>query len=621
MTWFRTHWNSLAWRKMAIMLVSGISIVIAFTASWAFDAQAVRAAFMILAAVVAGSDIAIRAINALQRRQITIELLVTIAAVGALIIGEYWESAAVTFLLIFGAWLEARTIAKTRSSLATLLNLAPSTAMVIRDSRSVEVDLADVTEGDHVLIRPGESIPVDGTVLEGVSAVNEAAITGEPIPVVKSPGSTVFTGTVSQDASLTVIAERVGADSLLGTIISRVEEAQEAKAPVQTTIEKFAKWYTPAIILLAGIIWLVTRDTHLALTILVIGCPGALVIATPVAFVAGIGRAASLGILVKGGEFLESISKVTTLALDKTGTLTMGEPTLTDTVPLAGTSETELITLAAIAERGSTHPLARPIVAAAQARGIDIPHATEMEAVVGKGVTARHDDTRIAVGSPSLMESIGASVSGAIRQRVADFQAEGRTVALVGVDDRVIGMLAVQDVARPNMPRLLHDLRSIGVGRVTMLTGDNERTAAAVAAAVGITEVHANLLPEDKLTWVKAEQQTGAVVAMVGDGINDSPALAAADVSIAMGAAGTDVALDTANIALMNDDPMRIVDALRVSRKTNRVITQNLVIAIGTVALLLTGVLLRQVHMAGGMMIHELSVMVVILNAMRLMRA
>lgn len=621
MNQLRTYWNDLAVRKLIIVLVSGISIILAFVADWVFDASDVRNVLWILAAVVSGTDIAIRAFTALQRKQVTIELLVTIAAVGALLIGEYWESAAVTFLFVFGAWLEARTLNRTRSSLANLLDLAPSTAVVVRNGVAEEIDLFDVEVGDHVLVRPGESITVDGVIVNGAASINEAAITGEPMPVAKSVGDQVFTGTVAHDAALTVEAQAVGAETMLGRIISRVEEAQDAKAPVQTTIEKFAKWYTPAIMVISALLWLITRDTHLALTILVISCPGALVIATPVAFVAGIGRAAGLGILVKGGEFLESISRVTTLALDKTGTLTEGMPSLTDIVPLGTATENDVLAMAAVAESGSTHPLARPVLAEVRARDLEFSHAASHRAVVGQGVQAEHNGVSYAVGTPELMESQGINVPHASIEEMTRLRQQGKTAVLVGVGDRLIGIVAVQDRPRIGIENLVDDLKQVGVKHVALLTGDTSETAEAVASAIGLEEVHSRMLPEDKLAWVDAVQANGEVVAMVGDGINDAPALAKADVSIAMGAAGTDVALETANIALMNDDPMRIVDALRISRKTNAVIRQNLVIAIGTVALLLAGVLMKEVNMAGGMLVHQLSVMVVTLNGMRLMRA
>ena len=626
-------WNDLAVRRRLIMLTSGILIGLAYAASWGFDSSTIRNGFMIIATLVAGIDIAIRAFGGLRRRQITIELLVTIAAGGALLIGEYWESAAVTFLFVFGAWLEARTLSKTRESLGNLLDLAPAIAVVSRDGHLVEIDAGEVGVGEHVLVRSGTRIPVDGTVIRGHSAVDEAPITGESIPIEKTVGDQVFAGTVSHDGVLTIQAEGIGADTTLARIIHRVEEAQEAKAPAQKTIEKFASWYTPLIIVLSAVTWVFSRDLHLALTILVIGCPGALVIATPVAFVAGIGRAANQGILIKGGEFLETVGKVTTVAFDKTGTLTSGRPELTDvlaTQPVlvgAGTEEVstahrDVLRWAAIAEAGSGHPLARPIMAAAREKLENHPpQADSSESVTGHGVVATWEGHEISVGTPDLMAQQGVDLGDEVSGEIHRLQSEGKTVMIVGVDREVRGLLGVQDMPRTDIVEVPNRLRNDGVTRIAMLTGDNEQTALNIGRAVGIDEVHARLLPDGKLQWIHEAQSKGEVVAMVGDGINDAPALAAADIGIAMGAAGSDVALETADVALMTDQPERIVDALRISRKTRSVIRQNLVIALGTVALLLTGVMMREVNMAGGMLVHEASVLVVILNGMRLMRA
>lgn len=605
----------------------------AYVARWLWGNDVIFDVLLVAAAVVAGADITIRAVNGLRRRQVTIELLVTIAAGGALIIGEYWESAAVTFLFVFGAWLEARTINRTRESLGTLLDLAPETAVVARDGQYVEIDPGDVGIGELVLVRSGTKIPVDGIVIQGYSAVDEAPITGESIPVEKTVGDLVYAGTVSHDGVLTIEARGVGADTTLARIIHRVEEAQETKAPAQKVIERFASWYTPAIIVLAAATWIFTRDIHLALTMLVIGCPGALVIATPVAFVAGIGRAANMGILIKGGEFLETVGKVTTIAFDKTGTLTQGRPELTDIVALepamiGGTGRTgrspehEILRLAAIAEAGSGHPLARPIMAAAQERpGGNLPMATHTDTVPGHGILATWDGRSITVGTPELIQRQGIEVSNDIQQRFTRLETEGKTVMLVGVGREAAGILAVQDVVREGAARIPGLLRQNGINRIAMLTGDNPQTARTIADIVGIDEVQARLLPEDKLEWIRQAQANGEVVAMIGDGINDAPALATADIGIAMGAGGSDVALETADVALMTDQPLRIVDAVRISRKTSAVVQQNLAIALLTVAFLLAGVMMREVNMAGGMLIHEASVLIVILNGMRLMRA
>ncbi|HVL25984.1 MAG TPA: cation-translocating P-type ATPase [Thermomicrobiales bacterium] len=628
----RRQWHDLAARRRLILLVAGGTIALAFAASRLFGNTQARDILMAVAALVAGADIALRAVHGLRRRQVTIELLVTIAAGGALIIGEYWEAAAVTFLFVLGAWLEARTLSRTRAALGKLLDLAPNVAVVRRGGRDVEVDPADVAVGEEILVRSGTKIPVDGIVLRGHSAVDEAPITGESIPVEKTPGDAVFAGTISHDGVLTIEARGIGADTTLARIIHRVEEAQEAKAPAQKTIERFAAWYTPAIIALAGLTWALTRDIHLALTILVIGCPGALVIATPVAFVAGIGRAASQGILIKGGEFLETVGKVTTVGFDKTGTLTRGRPELTDIVAFApvtvgGASASrepgmEVLRWAAIAEAGSGHPLARPIMTAAGERlpGV-LPAADAAETVVGHGVVATWDGHVIAVGTRDLMTRRDIEVTAEADTLVHRLQSEGKTAMLVGVDGAVVGVLGVQDVPREDIAGVPARLERAGIRRIAMLTGDNAETARTIGEAVGITEIHARLLPEDKLAWIEAARARGEVVAMVGDGINDAPALATADVGIAMGAAGSDVALETADVALMTDQPGKIADALRISRRTVTVIRQNLAIALVTVGLLLAGVLLREVNMAGGMLIHEASVLLVILNAMRLLRA
>ena len=621
-------------RKRLVTILTATLILIALGAGQIPSLQGLHYPLMFAAAVIAGAGIARRAFDGLRRRQITIELLVTIAATGALIIGEVWEAAAVTFLFSLGGWLEALTLGRTRRELSRLLDLAPVTALVMRDGEPVETDPGDVLIGETVLVRPGGKVPVDGIVRDGRSAVDESAITGEPIPAEKHAGEQVFAGTVSQDGVLYIEATGVGADTTLARIIHRVEEAQEAKAPAQQTIERFASWYTPTIILLALGAWLVTRDIALALTLLVIGCPGALVIATPVAIVAGIGRAARSGILIKGGEYLETVGRVTALAVDKTGTLTEGKPQLTDVLVLqpavvtAGGIEPpamasdDVLRWAAIAEIGSGHPLARPIVAAArEAHDLQIPQPDDGGAVPGQGVWATWQGHSIQVGTAALLAESGMTVDAHAEADLAVLQQDGKTAMYVALDNQPIGILAVMDVPRENVSRLPGLLANAGINRLAMLTGDNQLSARAIAAQVGISEVHAGMLPEDKLNWIQRAQASGEVVAMVGDGINDAPALATANVGIAMGAAGSDVALETADVALMTDNLELIPEALRISRMSLRIIRQNLVIALLTVAFLLAGVLMREVNMAGGMLVHQISVLIVILNGMRLLRA
>ena len=633
MNQLQTWWQQPKQRRQLLTAVSGLLILLALGSKYLLSQVNWHNGLMAGAALIAGFDIAQRAWHSLRRRHISIELLVTIAAAGALVIGEYWEAAAVTFLFLFGAYLEARTLGQTRRVLQGLLELAPTTAIVLRNDRQVEIMPHEVILGETVLIKPGAKIPVDGDVIDGRSAVDESAITGESIPVEKGAGTAVFAGTVNQAGLLKVKATGVGSDTTLARIIRRVEEAQEEKAPTQRFIERFARWYTPFIILLSGAAYLITRDLELALTLLVIGCPGALVISTPVSIVAGIGRAAKRGILIKGGEYLENAGKISALALDKTGTLTAGRPVVTDIIALQsvvaaggnrratvmGENRQQVLYWAAIAEAGSEHPLAQAIVAAADSTE-PIPHADQFETFTGQGVQATYLGHQIGVGTNYLMANLGISIPTMAQIQLDKLQREGKTAVFVALDGLLIGVLGIADQIRPTAPEMVHRLRAAGLNKVIMLTGDNERTAQAIAAAASIHTVHADLLPEDKLELIRQLQSEGHVVAMVGDGINDAPALATADIGIAMGAAGTDVAIETADIALMTDDLLKIPEALHLSRATLNNIRQNVIIALVTVALLLAGVLLGKVHMAGGMLVHEASVMVVILNGMRLLR-
>jgi Cd2+/Zn2+-exporting ATPase len=384
-------------------------------------------------------------------------------------------------------------------------------------------------------------------------------------------------------------------------------------------IESFGRWYTPAVFVLAIGSYIVTRDIELALTLLVVGCPGALVISTPVSVIAGIGRAARAGILIKGGEHLENAGRITALALDKTGTLTEGRPRLAETVALAGHTEADVLLWAAIAETGSNHPLGRPIIEAAQKQG-RLPTATSLEEIAGMGLVARHDGHDIAVGSHRLFDHLLIDFNAAAKDEIARLHGLGHTVVIVARDGDVVGLLGLADMPRASAKPMIDRLHALGVHRVVMLTGDQRPAAEAIAAAVGVDEVHAAMMPDHKLEHIRAMRAEGLRVAMVGDGINDAPALAAADISIAMGAGGSDIAIETADIALMTDDLGKIAEAMEISRATLANMRQNLVIAVLTVVGLLFGVYTGSIHMAGGMLIHQLSVLIVIGNGMRLLR-
>jgi Cd2+/Zn2+-exporting ATPase len=616
--------NINAWinGRWTIPALSGLLILASFTASKGYGAATAGDLLMVAAAIVAGLPVVRNAIRALAVRHISIDLLVSIATIGALIIGEYWEAAAVTFLFAIGHALESATLNKTRAALAELIAVAPDTAIVMRKGEQVEIPAASVAMGEVVLVKNGAKVPVDGEVIAGTGALDEASITGESIPVEKSKGDHVFAGTISRGGFLQVLATGIGADTTLARIIHRVEDAQDAKARTQKFIDKFSSWYTPAIVVLALLAGLISGSVVLGLTLLVVACPGALVISIPVSIVAGIGRSARDGILIKGGEFLETAAKIDVVAVDKTGTLTKGRPQLTDVVALApGVEKNQALAWAARAEAGSEHPLARPILEAAEKAGIPVAALPEhIEPVIGKGITARVDGKRVLIGNLALLEQFGVADTVGADRVAHELATQGRTPMIVAVDDQVLGVIAVADEIRRDAAAMVAALHKAGVKKVVMLTGDVKPVADAVAAATGIDEVHAGLLPEDKLDIVARLQRAGHVVAMVGDGVNDAPALATADVGVAMGAAGSAVAVETADIALMGDDLLKLPEAISLARRTLANIRQNIVIALVTVGLLLAGVLMGGVTMAAGMLFHEGSVLIVIANAMRLLR-
>ena len=575
-----------------------------------------RDAALVVSAVIAGVPTGIRAWQALRAKAFSIELLVTIAVTGALIIGEFVEAAVVAFLFVFGAWLEARTLERTRRSLRELIDLAPQTAQVRRGEQTVTVPVDDVVAGDTVLVHSGGTIAVDGRIRFGSAHVNEATITGEPLAAERSIGDTVYSGTLVETGYLEIEAEQVGDDTTFAKIIELVEEAQETKTTAQRFLDRFAAIYTPAIIVLSVLVLAVTRDLEFALTFLVIACPGALVISTPVSMVAGLGNGARHGVLVKGGDALERLSKVDTIVLDKTGTLTRGTPEVVAIQALDG-DEHRMLRLAAGLELASEHPLGRAIVAAA---GSELPAPPDdVEVVVGGGIRGIVEGHRVAVGSRRVLATLGVALPAEVAGCAEAQEHDGSTVVFAVIDGVLSGVISLADQPRPEAAAAISRMRAGGIRRIAMLTGENRRTAEGVAARLGIDEVHAELLPHEKVRAVRELTDAGGRVAMVGDGINDAPAIATADVGIAMGA-GTDVSIQTADVILMGNRLDQLVHAVALAKATVRNMLQNTVIAIGTVVALLAGVLLGHVFMSTGMLVHELSVLVVILNAVRLTR-
>lgn len=598
-----------------ISLILGGLIVVSWVLGWA-GVPTVALAVMYVAGVLGTIPILLRAWSALRMRTISIELLVTIACIGALGIGEPNEAAIVTFLFLFGNLLEARTLAKTRSAVRDLTDMAPQQATVVDEDGQTElVDIDEIDAGMHVRVRPGDQVPVDGTVVEGEGRTVEAVITGEAAPVAKVAGDQVYAGSMLDSGALTVSTTAAGEDTTFGQIVELVENAQDAQAPVARFIDRFARYYTPAVLVIALIVGLVTQDVRLAITMLVLGCPGALVIGAPVANVAGIGRAASQGILFKGGATADALAGVDTIMLDKTGTITTGKMTLSHVQDFAGGEDDDLALLAAI-EADSQHPLARAILAAAKERQLTLPEAPVMATVKGRGLASA--DGQYLVGNMQLMGDHGVNVDATVTDGINAIQASGDSVVLLAVHGVIRLAVGVNDVVRADAADGLAALKQHGIGHVVMLTGDNRAAAEHIAAQLPVDEVRAEMLPAEKLAAVQEAQAAGHKVAFVGDGINDAPALATADVGIGMGG-GTAVALDTSDVVLVRPNFGTLVEAVHLARATRSVTRENIVIAVGTVVLLLLGLMLGLVQMASGMFVHEASILVVIANALRLL--
>lgn len=600
--------------KNVLTLLSFISIVLAFMLG-----GDMKNFFLIVATFIASVPISIKAFQAIKLRTFSIELLVTIAVIGALLIGEYVESAVVTFLFLFGAYLEGKTLQKTRSSIRELIEMAPEEATVIRNGEKVTISVDDVEIGDRIIIHPGGKIPVDGKIIIGQATINEATVTGESIPVEKKQNDEVFSGTIVDNGYIEIIAEKVGADTTFAKIIELVEEAQESQSKTEKFLDKFANIYTPAIVVLALIVYLFTGNLHIAITFLVIACPGALVIGAPVSNVAGIGNGAKHGALIKGGEVMDVLSKVDTIVFDKTGTLTKGRPEVTDIKVFNNHAENDMLRIVAQAELLSEHHLGKTIVNEAKKRNIELTEEVPQgEVVKGHGVIATVEGKQVVIGNRTLMENEHISIEPLIEQYATAQEKHGNTAVFAAIDGKIVAIISIADEIRDDAKQALAELRKQGVKRMIMLTGDNEHTAKKVAEQLGLDEYHAQLLPQDKVEYVEKLQAEGHVVAMVGDGLNDAPAIATADIGLAMGEGGTDISMETADIVLMADRLTQFSHAYSLAKATIRNMKQNTFIAVGTVVLLLIGVLNGTVHLASGMFIHEASVLLVILNGMRL---
>jgi len=613
-------------RPVRWSLSSGLLLATGFAAGRLDAPDLVSSGLYILALVAGGRFFATEAMEELiEGHRIDIELLMTVAAVVAGILGEWGEAATLAFLYSISEALESFTEDRSRRAIEALFELAPRIVTRI-DPDGTETDIAieQLEVRDRFLVRPGQNVATDGVVVEGSSAVNEAAITGESMPMEKSPGSRVYAGTTNAQGALVIEATATFADNTLSAIVRLVKEAQEQKGRGQRFMERFTRHYSPAVLATGVAVMLVggfvtgewARWAERSAIVLVAAAPCALVISIPVTYVAAIGNAARRGVLIKGGVYLEELAQVRAVALDKTGTLTRGEPRVTALVPLTTISEDDVLTIAAGIERSSEHPLARAIVSAARERGLDSPAVSDFQTAPGAGARATIDGAVYVIGSPSYLERLGIRVDTDI---VADLEASGATAVVLTRDREPLAVIGIADELRPDVADTLHGLRGF-VDHLVMLTGDNPRTASAIARDLGLDEVLAGLSPSDKAAAINRLVERHRHAAMVGDGVNDAPALAAASVGIAMGTAGSDVALEAADVALMADDLSKLIDAFTIGRRTRRVVAQNITMALVLLAVLIPAALAGLLSLPAAVLAHELSEIAVIANGTRLAR-
>ncbi|GMA98282.1 heavy metal translocating P-type ATPase [Pelosinus sp. IPA-1] len=618
-----TWWTN---RRTQTTVVSGIFLVAATVMEWFGVNDSVIVPLYIVTAIIGGYHTAKSGFYGLRSLTFDMNFLMTVAIIGASVIGEWAEGATVAFLFSFGNTLQTYTMDKTRQSIRALMELAPPEAIVLRDNEELRLPIEEIVVGDLCIVKPGERIPMDGIVREGISAVNQATITGESIPVEKTAGDTVYAGTVNEHGALEIEVTKIASDSTLAKIMHLVEEAQAQKAPSQQFIDVFSKYYTPIVLIVAvGIMvipWLFFSQAfapwfYKGLVLLVISCPCALVISTPVSIVSAIGNSSRNGVLIKGGAYLEEMGAIQSIAFDKTGTLTYGRPVVTEIMPADGITEDDFLATAASIEKLSEHPLAAAIVE--KAKGLTLKPIANFTALVGLGAQADVDGKTVYIGNQRLFEELGLEQS-QYEQAVIALQQEGKTVMLMGTKEGILGMIAVADTLRDNSANAISELRKAGIKHVAMLTGDNKNVAGSIAEKLNLDSFYSELLPEDKVTAVKKIISEYGSVAMVGDGVNDAPALAVANIGIAMGVAGSDTALETADIALMSDDLGKLAYLIKLSRKTVGIIKQNISFAILIKIVFVILTFAGYVNLWLAVFADMGSSILVTLNGMRLMR-
>ncbi|MDP2886601.1 MAG: heavy metal translocating P-type ATPase [Ignavibacteria bacterium] len=615
---------------LASTSLSGVLFVVGIAVQLLTSPGVTADAFFLLSLLAGGWHMALKAFKAMRSFALEMNSLMIVASVGAVIIGQYAEGAAVVFLFSVSLLLESASTERTRSAIRSLMKLAPASGTVLRGSTEYTVPLEEIRIGETVIVRPGERIPVDGRVLKGASSVDEAAITGEPFPSPKSSGDAVYAGTFNQLGVLFINVTRQSSDSTIARIMHLVEEAQNKKAPSQTAVERFARYYTPAVFILAICVALVpplffealfTDWFYRSLVLLVIACPCALVISTPVTLASAITNAARNGILIKGGKHLELLAGLRAIAFDKTGTLTQGRASVAEIVSLNSLSEREILRIAAAAEVHSEHHLAEALLRKAKESGIQLANieTEDFSSITGKGIRTRVDGRTYIIGNHLLMEELGVC-SPLVEEKLAQLEGAGKTVVILSDEKSVLGLISISDEIRSEGRETVRKLRELGIERVALLTGDNQGTARAVAEQLGVDELQAELLPDGKLRAIETLRKRYGTVGMVGDGINDAPALAAADVGIAMGGAGSDIALETGNIVLLSDNIEKIPHAIALGKKAIRIIWQNISIALLTKSVFLVLGVFGWTSLWLAILADDGAALIVILNALRVLK-
>ena len=618
------------WRNLKVVTsaIAGTLLAIGFFGAMAGLPTPLATALYIAAVLIGGYFFGREALEELvKERAIGIELLMLVATLVAGVMGQWAEAATLAFLYSISEAAEGYTAERARHAIRSLMDLAPKTALVQREGKEVRIPVEELRVGDVFIVLPGEAVATDGEVIEGRSSVNQAPVTGESVPVEKSSGAKVFAATLNGEGALTVRATQTFANNTIARIIQLVEQAQQAKGRSQRFIEQFGRKYSPAVLVVGILLALVPpllgfsgEEWLMRATVFIVAAaPCALVISIPITLVAAIGTAGRNGVLVKGGVHLENLAKVRVIALDKTGTLTMGRPQVTQLIPLNAHKAENILAVAAALESRSQHPLARAVAEHAAALNVDASPVEDFQSLTGMGAKGRVQGAEWFIGSPKLFRELGTPLE-TVDAEIARLQGEGNTVVIVGTATQAAGLLAIADPLRPNAAAAVAGLRQAGIERIVMLTGDNTAAAKAIALQAGIDEVHADLSPEDKTRVVAELQQRYGHVAMVGDGVNDAPALAAAEVGIAMGAAGTDVALETADMALMGDDLSRLAYAVTLSRRNRRVIQQNLGLSAVVIGGLVIGAIAGVFTLPMAVFAHEISEFVVIASGLRMLR-